>query len=309
MELKRLYFLLAIVPPIFWGISITGAKIISVSGFSPVEITFGRFLLASILFLPYLIYKGRGNPRYFPSSRRQWRNIFALSLTGVALNNLIFYTGLSFTDAGIASILVSFNPLATMLFAVLLLGEKFTARKLYSLILGIVGVIFIIGFQINLGSVFGNLLILTAAFVWGSSFSFSKLSTESGLSSIAVTGWSEILGTILLIPFAAPSFSNKIGHLTTEPLLWFIFIGVFSSVIGYVLYYRAIQHFGAGKVAPVINIIPVSGAITAFLVLGNPFSGQPIIGFILVMIGVILAQTEKEEPGELHLESEEIPVA
>ena len=50
--------------------------------------------------------------------------IFGLSLSGVAVNNSIFYFGLSKTTASMASMIVSLNPIMTMLFAVLFLNEN-----------------------------------------------------------------------------------------------------------------------------------------------------------------------------------------
>lgn len=278
----------------FWGISIVGAKIVGDYGFSPIEITFGRFALASVIFIPLLIYYHCMGKAILPKTGKEWAYLVGLSMTGVAVNNTIFYYGLERTNASIASMIVSLNPLMTMIFAVILLGERFTKRKGISVLLGIIGVSLIIGFEGSSGRIQGNLLVLLGITIWGSSFSFSRKCTDAGLSSVAVTGLSEIIGTLFLLPVIIQDNSlPKYQHLNWETLFWFFFMGILSSVIAYVLHYQAIAVFGASRVAPSTNIIPFSGAITSLILLGEHLEGSPILGLIFVLAGVYIVQSEK----------------
>ena len=290
----RVELLYPIVSTSVWGIAIVGAKIVGNAGFNPVEITFGRFFLATLIFIPLLFFLNFNRNDIIPKNRYSWLMIFGLSLSGVAVNNSIFYFGLSKTTASMASMIVSLNPIMTMLFAVLFLNEKFSTKKIISVILGIIGISIVIGFDGNFGQIQGNLLILIAVTIWGSSFTFSKKASENGLSAIAITGWSEIIGTIFLSPsiFIFNTF-EKIELLNGEILNWFIFLGVLSSVIAYIIHYQAISIYGASKVAPSVNIIPISGVITAYFILGENISLSLFLGGLIVMIGVFLVQFEK----------------
>ncbi|MCY3413851.1 MAG: EamA family transporter [Candidatus Heimdallarchaeota archaeon] len=278
-----------------WGISIVGGAILSKYNFTPIEITFGRFALASIMFIPVLIWGLRTRDNFYPCDKSVWISLFGLSITGVAVNNSIFYFGLTKTNASIASLLVSMNPLMTMLFGVLLLGEKMTKRKMISVISGIFGVMLIVGVSENRGTLLGNLIILTAVTMWGSSFSFSKRASNTGMSAIAITGWSEILGTLILLPVVLVNHSiPKYFILEMEVIFWFLFMGVGSSFIAYIIHYKAIEVFGAGKIAPSTNIIPFSGALTSWFLLGEQLDIIAILGFILIVFGVIFVHYDKE---------------
>jgi len=308
----KIEYIFPVISTSFWGVSIVGAKIVGEAGFSPIEITFGRFFIATIIFIPLLIYLNQNQSNIIPKEKSTWMKIFGLSLTGVAVNNSIFYFGLSHTDASIASLIVSLNPLMTMLFAVVMLGERFTKRKGYSVILGIIGVGLIIGFSGNTGQLEGNLLILLGITIWGSSFSFSRLASEAGMSSIAITGWSEILGTVFLLPVVMLGHPlSKISLIHGHILFWFFFMGVLSSVIAYILHYQAISVLGASTVAPSTNIIPLSGALTSFFLLGEKLKGYPLIGALFIIIGVIIVQLENgnisAEPEIVTNESESAP--
>ena len=102
------------------------------------------------------------------------------------------------------------------------------------------------------------------------------------------------MGTIFLSPsiFIFNTF-EKIELLNGEILNWFIFLGVLSSVIAYIIHYQAISIYGASKVAPSVNIIPISGVITAYFILGENISLSLFLGGLIVIIGVFLVQFEK----------------
>jgi len=277
--------------PIFsttvWGVSIVGAKILSEIGLKAIEIVYFRFLIASLFFVPVLLFsKGKVLPK-----RREWLYIIGLAITGVSVNNLVFYLGLERTDASIAAMIVSINPLMTMIFAVLILREHMSRLKWLSVLLGIAGVSLLVGWNVSFGRLIGNLLILLAASIWGLSFSFSKMLSNQGFSPVIVTAWSVVIGTLFLSPFNLHSFSK---FLTLNPVFWgwILFIAIVASVISYILHYKAIEVLGAGTVAPSTNIIPFSGAVTAALLLGERITLLAVIGFILVLLGVILVQVE-----------------
>ena len=163
----RVELLYPIISTSVWGIAIVGAKIVGNAGFNPVEITFGRFFSATLIFIPLLFFLNFNRNDIIPKNRYSWLMIFGLSLSGVAVNNSIFYFGLSKTTASMASMIVSLNPIMTMLFAVLFLNEKFSTKKIISVILGIIGISIVIGFDGNFGQIQGNLLILIAVTIWG----------------------------------------------------------------------------------------------------------------------------------------------
>ena len=290
----KIIYALPIISTSIWGVAVVGGKILSSTGYSAIEITFGRFALASLIFIPILIFGiSRKNGTFIPKSKGTWLNILGLSITGVAVNNSIFYYGLSLTNASIASLLVAFNPLTTMLFGVLLLKEKMTRNKYLSVLLGIAGVVLIVGYSGDNGSLVGNLIVLSAVAMWGSSFSFSKRASNEGLSSIAITAWSEIIGSLLLLPFILYNGSlSKYSSLDGQVLSWFLFLGIISSVIAYMLHYRAIEVLGSGVVAPTINIIPFSGALAAWLLLGDDLGITSFIGLFLILTGVIIVTRE-----------------
>ncbi|MHA2092034.1 MAG: DMT family transporter [Candidatus Kariarchaeaceae archaeon] len=288
----KFVFVLPLLSTSIWGVSIVGAKILSLDGFEANEIVFLRFMLASIIFLPVLLFNSSQNQKYRLNGET-WKNIVLLAISGVALNNVIFYLGLERTDASIASLLVSFTPLTTMIFASILLSDNLTKRRVLSVGMGILGVYIILGFTDDHGKLFGNLLILFAITIWGSSFSFSRRASDAGLSSIAITGWSQIIGTLMVLPFGFNSHTyDLIISISLESFFWLLFLGIISSVFAYVIHYYAIAELGASKVAPSTNIIPLSGVVASWVFLNETIGLTVFLGAILIILAVILVQME-----------------
>ncbi|MCE7733804.1 MAG: DMT family transporter [Candidatus Heimdallarchaeota archaeon] len=302
MTIPRYIYTLPIISSTWWGVSVVGGKVLNNNDLTAIDIVFGRFAIASLVFIPLLYFLSLNRNDIIPT-RNSILPLIGLSLTGVSINNIIFYTGLGKTDASVASLLVSINPLATMLSAVILLNEKMTKTKYLSVVLGILGVGIVIGFSGDTGNFEGNILILIAVVIWGISFSFSKIASNHGLSSIAITGWSVILGTITLLPFVLNKstyqrFADSSNNM--EVKIWFLFLGVISSVFAYIIHYKAIEVLGPGTVAPSTNLISVSGVIFAFIILKESIKGYPILGFLIIIIGVYLVQKQSKSVNTLQ---------
>lgn len=296
MTIPRYIYALPIISSTWWGVSVVGGKVLNNNGLTALDIVFGRFAIASLAFIPLLYILSLNRDDIIPN-RKSFLPLIGLSLTGVSVNNIIFYSGLGKTDASIASLLVSINPLATMLSAVILLNEKMTKTKYLSVLLGILGVAIVIGFSGDTGNFEGNILIIIAVTIWGISFSFSKIVSNHGLSSIAITGWSVIIGTITLLPFVLnkPTYNRFVESSNNiEVQVWFIFLGIISSVFAYIIHYKAIEVLGPGKVAPSTNLISVSGVVFAFIILKESIKGSPILGFLIIMFGVYLVQKQSK---------------
>ena len=66
------------------------------------------------------------------------------ALTGVAVNQLLFYKGISLTSAVNGSIIMTLTPVLVLIWASLLVGESITKRKVLGVTLGLFGAIIIL---------------------------------------------------------------------------------------------------------------------------------------------------------------------
>jgi len=74
--------------------------------------------------------------------------------------------------------------------------------------------------------------------------------------------------------------------------VWLIlYAGIPASVITTFLWMRAVRQIGANQASIFINLMPLFSALIAMALLGEQVSGFHFIGGLLILAGVIMAQT------------------
>ena len=132
---------------LLWSFAFVAGKI-GVTDCPPLILLTARFSLAGILILGITAIRGEG-------WQLTWRDAAVFAVLGVANNALYLglgYTGLKTVSAGLGGLIVSANPVFTAALAALFLGEALTWRKVTGLVLGILGVGFIVWHRMSVGT-------------------------------------------------------------------------------------------------------------------------------------------------------------
>ena len=132
---------------VLWSFAFVAGKI-GVTDCPPLILLAARFSLAGVLILGITALRGEA------WSSLTWRDAAVFAVLGVANNALYLglgYTGLKTVSAGLGALIVSANPVFTAMLAALFLGESMTLRKVIGLVLGIVGVAFIVWHRMSVG--------------------------------------------------------------------------------------------------------------------------------------------------------------
>src|SRR5438309_10889963 len=132
---------------LLWSYAFVAGKI-GVTHCPPLILLAARFSLAGILILGATLVRG-------DDWSLSWRDAAIFAVLGVANNALYLglgYTGLQSVSAGLGGLIVSANPVFTAAFAAMFLGETLTWRKVLGLLLGIVGVGFIVWHRMAVGT-------------------------------------------------------------------------------------------------------------------------------------------------------------
>jgi drug/metabolite transporter (DMT)-like permease len=172
-------------------------------------------------------------------------------------------------------------PIWTALFAVTLLGERFTRGKLAALALGLIGVIIIVrpGFATIEP---GQLIMVAAAFGFGTSVGMTKLLTRTD-SAVAIIFWMIVVQALLgLLPglyvWVWPS-------LQTWP--WIVVIA-FCGTFSHYCYARAMQHADATVVVPMDFLRVPLAALLGWLVYAERVDLYTALGAALILTGNLL---------------------
>jgi drug/metabolite transporter (DMT)-like permease len=269
---------------LLWSFAFVAGKI-GVTYCPPLILLAARFSLAGILILG------------ISAARRQsWslslRDTCVFAALGVANNGLYLglgYTGLQTVSAGLGGLIVSANPVFTAGLAAVLLGEQLTLRKVAGLLLGILGVAFIVWHRISVGtdSLHGVLFTLAslAAIVVGTIL--FKLLAPKGSLWIG-NGVQNLAGGIVLLPFAftladvADIVPN--AHLVAA----FTFLTLGGSILAYLLWFHLLKVCGATAASAYHFLMPPLGILFAWIVLGEHVEIRDLLGIVPVAVGIYL---------------------
>jgi drug/metabolite transporter (DMT)-like permease len=229
----------------------------------------------------------------WPALRAQLPLMVLLSATGFALNNALSYWALQYTQALNALLIQSSGPLFVGLWSLTLFGVRLTPAQLAGITLSLLGVLIIIlhgdfralaSIQFNKG----DLMFAAAIFAFGLYSALMPGRPKTHLLSLIsfTTG----CGALLLLPFSiwelSTGFTLKFDALTLATL---IYVVIFPSTLAYLFFNRGIALIGPNRAAPFFHLIPVFGSAMAILLLGEQPHLFHLVGYLLVLAGVVIA--------------------
>jgi len=221
-----------------------------------------------------------------------WRDAAVFAVLGVANNALYLglgYTCLKTVSAGLGGLIVSANPVFTAALAALFLGEALTLRKVTGLVLGIVGVGFIVWHRMSVGtdSLHGILFTLAslASIVFGTIL-FKVLAPKGSLW--VGNGVQNLAGGIVLLPFAFTL--SDVGDIVPSARLLgaFAFLVLGGSILAYLLWFHLLKVCGATAASAYHFLMPPLGMLFAFLVLGEHVEFRDLLGIVPVALGIYM---------------------
>ncbi|MFX1514495.1 MAG: DMT family transporter [Promethearchaeota archaeon] len=287
-------YILLVIAMFFWGGSWVAGKIAS-DLHAPLTAAFWRFFIASLVLIPILWLIQNPSITF---SRRDAPHYFFLGATGALCYNFFFLVGLRYTTASSGSLIAGANPILISVFAILFLGESLRLYKVIGFLSGAIGVILVVGIDALEGTGWeGNLLIFCAMIMWSTYSTRLKQLSERN-SSLELTTYSCICGTVLLFPLALLEGNGELYKLTDEMIaIWggIIFLGVFATSVSFTLFNRSLEKLGNSRSAIFINLVPMFGTMLSILLLDETFTLLKVVGLIFVILGVITVNYQYDQ--------------
>lgn len=261
--------------------TMTGSKIL----FAGIRFTFSGLIVLAIA--------ASTKRRFATTSRGAWGYILLFALLNTTLHYACFYIGLSYSEGARAAILNSMGTFMLVLLACLCFkSDRLTSRKIIGCAVGIAGIL-----MLNMGggssgqfTLMGDGMIVLNALC----SALAGLLTRGLSRRIDVfvgTGYGLALGGALLI-IPGLLMGGTLPHITTTGLIILLLLIGISS-LGFTLYNKLISCNPVGKVAIFNSLIPVVGAITSCLCLGEPFYWKYLVAALLAMTGIFIINKGK----------------
>lgn len=291
----RPYLLLTLVS-LFWAINIVFGRYIA-GTVPPVMLAQVRWGGAALILLPFVVHHIR---RDWPTIRKHFAIMTALSLTGMTLYNTFAYYGLQFTEAINGLLIQSAAPLFIGLISFFLFRDRLTFGQTIGVLTSLSGVTVIItrgdpavltGLRFN----HGDLWFLIALITYATYAAFLRL--RPSIHALSFLGFTVIAGAVLLIPPTAVEWG--LGYRidpTPEAFAVMAYMAIFPSILAYLFFNRGVELIGANRAGPFFHLIPVFGSAIAIAFLGERPALYHGIGYALIIGGIIVAQKWARPP-------------
>ncbi len=249
-----------------------------------------RFTLSGLIVLAIAKAKGVSLKVNKPSGMAY---ILGYALLNTTIHYAFFYIGLSHSEGARAAILNSLGVFTLVLLACAFFkSDKLTPAKILGCVIGFAGILVLnVGGGAGGGFTFmgDGMIILNAV-----CSAFAGLMTR-GLGRhanvFAATGYSLAIGGVMLV--LPGLFMGGTLPFITAAGVGILFLLICISSLGFTLYNKLLSCNPVGKVAIFNSLIPVVGAVTSCLCLGEPFYWKYLIAALLAMTGIYIINARK----------------
>lgn len=249
-----------------------------------------RFAVAGLIVLTV----ARSSGRSFKTSKvADWKFLLAFALMNTSLHYFFFYVGMSHSEGSRAAILNSLSTFLVVLLACACFkSDKLTSRKLVGCVVGFSGIL-----ALNLGGAesgrftwLGDGMIIMNA-ICGAVSGLMTRGLSRRIDVFVGTGLSLTIGGMLLI---IPGLALG-GTLPNVNLLGIIclLLLIAISALGFALYNKLLSCNPVGKVAIYNSLIPIVGAVTSCLCLGEAFHLKYALAGGLAALGIYIINKGK----------------
>jgi drug/metabolite transporter (DMT)-like permease len=291
MERKNKGFIFLIITIILFStFEVTGKMIGNLTGNSinPFTITFERFLIGGIMLFPFAFYKVKSNKIVL--NKKHFLYMALIGFINIVVSMGFIQYGLLYTDASIAAVIFSANPVFVSIFAAIILKEKINISNILGMVLGVSGVIVLFADKLSTSSfkIVGPTCIFLSALFYGLyTVVGKKFINDSNIDSLITTSISFILGSLMLLPLMAfkgiPLYVNDV-----KVLPHMIYLGVLVSGIAYMCYFYGLQNVPASVGSLTFFAKPVLASIIAVILLHERLSFNFYIGTLIIILGVCI---------------------
>lgn len=285
MRSKWRYHLLLFAVCWIWGLAFIAVKDL-LGEVSYLNINLARFILASLALLPLLFAFRRRRPRL---RGREWVLVLLAGVSAVYGYQLAVNYGETQVPAGTASLIANTTPIFTAVLAYFILRERFGWWTPLGIALALGGVAVVAacgaGEGLQAGRLKGIGFLFFAAFSWAVyTVALRPLAREH--DPFFISSYSIIVGTLAMLPLLRGGFFDELAGMSASNWGWLVFLGLGSTVLGYLLYGKGLEGLGATAAAFYTYLIPPISLFWGWAILGETLNAAIFLGMAMILSGL-----------------------
>lgn len=297
--LKKISVILILLSGVFWGSSPMFVNTLSDMGFSSLQSSSIRLTLAAPMLHIVLICSGVKNYKV------TLKSVFYFAICGIFSSLAMcvcYYYAITATSAAVAAVLLYTAPIFVMIMSILFFKEKLTAKKLFCLIIAVVGCALTSGI---IGGIKGSLIGVFVGILSGVAYSlysiFSTFALKDGASPLACTAFSFTFAALAAQLLASPVEIVQMISQSPTPLKTVLYLILFSActcVIPFVLYTLGLSNLKPDVAAILASSEPVVAALVGVFLLKQEITVFQFIGIALVITAIVVLNIKKNNKKE-----------
>jgi len=282
---RHLALLLALA--LIWSSSFMAIKV-GVETVPPLTLAWARVVLAAAVLWGWAWATGQR----LPTGRRFWLYCFLLGVIGNGLPFTLINWGEERISSGLAAILMSVMPLATIVLAhFFCVGERMTRARLTGVAIGFSGVVILVGPGVlaGLGGDVGReLAVAGGALCYAVTVILARNTPPSPL--IARSAAVMIMAALVMTPVAFAVDAPWQLRPGPEGIAAAAYLGLFPTAIATLIFFHLVERQGAGFLAYVNYLIPVFGVGWGVAALGERVTWTQGLALAVILAGLAVAQ-------------------
>lgn len=283
--------IVAILVVVIWGSTFVFTKLLLLSGLTAAHIFTLRFIIAYVLLLAFSL--SRNDHRWLSLSWRDELLMFGLGLTGGSLYFLTENESLNYTTTTNTSLIVCCCPLvAAVLIGLFYKSQRLRASQIAGLLLSALGVSVVVlngRFVLHL-SPLGDALALAANLCWAI-YSLLMIPVGRSYGAVFITRKVFFYGLLTMIPYYlfVPDIPSADILMRPQIVVNLLFLGCVASMLCFLAWTWVMNRLGAVVATNYVYINPVATIVFASLILNERITSFFIVGTILILLGMYLA--------------------
>lgn len=212
-----------------------------------------------------------------PLKHGTWRSALALFIYAAALS-FAYRT----IDTGAGALMLFGAVQLTMILAGFIAGERMGALQSMGITAAMVGLVLLVSPGVEAPSVLDSILMLASGIAWGVYSLFGR-----GLSNPSAATAGNFLRTVPLT-IALSVLALPWLQLDARGILYAVLSGALTSGLGYVMWYRVLQHIRVMTASTIQLTAPVLAMLAGIALLGESFTRDLLVASLLILGGIWL---------------------
>ncbi len=276
-----------------WGIIGIFIQDLSDTGFTSLQIVTLRVVSAALMLVVYL---GISNPRLLKIRLSDSAIFVGTGILSIVFFNWCYFTAIKEVSLSIAVMLLYTGPAFVILLSRIIFKEYFNMPKIAALLLTVLGctlVIQLFPLSDKTISLYGILVGLGSGFGYALYSIFGKIALRK-YATVTIITYTFVFASVVLLPTSGITIDYSLLS-STDTLVTVIGLGLFPTVIAYLLYTKGLSMIESGKASITATLEPVVATAVGVYLFEEVLTGFQVIGIVLVITAVIILQIRSKE--------------